>query len=324
MDVVKLTEQTFLHKNMTQDLRQSDEWAGYMKAIGWEVESFGRSKAYIRKIPLLGSLIKIPRPNPPLSYSEIDKVAKKYKALLVKIEPNLALPAGRQVSHPRGVNTNLKLTGNGYFEDNWAFAPTRTIRIDLKKSLEEILSKMEKETRYSIRLAQSKRLKVKSLEKRESLEKFIEIYKQTAKRAHFWTGPLSELKLRWESFNKAKKGEIFLAFSEKDELLAGAMVFHHDKTSYYYHAASTLEGRKMGAPSLIVWEIINKAKHEGCLILDLEGIKDPRIPSTKNWEGFSNFKRSFGGEEVEYIGSFSKYYVPLIGPVFRLIQRLGV
>ena len=44
----------------------------------------------------------------------------------------------------------------------------------------------------------------------------------------------------------------------------------------------------------------------GAKILDFEGIFDERFPN-KKWKGFTHFKKSFAGYEVEYPGAFSKF-----------------
>ena len=60
------------------------------------------------------------------------------------------------------------------------------------------------------------------------------------------------------------------------------------------------------------------AKKRGIKIFDFEGIIDPRIKATRRWHGFTHFKRGFGGEEVTYLGSFIKFYNPVIKLIFSL------
>lgn len=47
------------------------------------------------------------------------------------------------------------------------------------------------------------------------------------------------------------------------------------------------------------------AKKRGCKIFDFEGIYDERFPN-KSWLGFTHFKKSFGGYEVSYPGTYTK------------------
>jgi hypothetical protein len=70
-----------------KDIRQTPEYAEYMKSIGWEIGNFTNGQAFIRKIPILGSVIKIQHPQVPLPYGEIDLIAKQNKAVFLKIEP---------------------------------------------------------------------------------------------------------------------------------------------------------------------------------------------------------------------------------------------
>lgn len=94
-------------------------------------------------------------------------------------------------------------------------------------------------------------------------------------------------------------------------VLAGALILIHDKISYYFHAASTPEGQKLSAPYLVVWEAIKLAKKKDCRVFDFEGIYDERFP-IKSWKGFTHFKKSFGGKEVEYSKTSLKFYNPLL------------
>ena len=91
--------------------------------------------------------------------------------------------------------------------------------------------------------------------------------------------------------------------------LAGVVILIHNKAAFYYYAGSTLEGMRLNLPYLMVWEAMREAKKRGCKIWDFEGIYDFRWPN-KNWLGFSHFKRSFGGKEIEFPGSFEKWRWP--------------
>jgi len=91
----------------------------------------------------------------------------------------------------------------------------------------------------------------------------------------------------------------------KQDIEAGAIFLIGDEISYYWQAFSNNEGRKNFAQYRIVWEGILWAKKQGAKIFDFEGIYDERFPN-KNWKGFTHFKKSFGGYEVEYPGAFIK------------------
>jgi lipid II:glycine glycyltransferase (peptidoglycan interpeptide bridge formation enzyme) len=100
-----------------------------------------------------------------------------------------------------------------------------------------------------------------------------------------------------------------LAF-RKNELLGGVLAVSTKDISYYMYAASTISGNKSFAPTLLAWEAIKYARSEGKKIFDFEGIYDERYP-LKNWKGFSRFKKSFGGKQVEFRLTVRRYFLPI-------------
>src|SRR3989344_254659 len=93
---------------------------------------------------------------------------------------------------------------------------------------------------------------------------------------------------------------------------AGAVILTHKKTAYYYYAGSST---KSDLPYLAVWEAMKEAKRRGCTTWDFEGIYDARWPN-KGWKGFSHFKKSFGGREVEFPGCFTRW--SLVNVIYAL------
>jgi len=270
-----------------QDLRQSPQYGEYMRKIGWKVEKVDSCQIFIKKIPLLGSFIKIQRPEK-IPFSQIEKIAKKYRAFCVKIEP-----------------CNTKSTEvfrkHGFKEDRSPYAPPKTLQIDLTLSEKEVLAQMKKDARYSIRKAEKEEIKIL---RNGDIKTFHQAWKKYNYR-HLWLPSLKLLQALKDSFRKD-----FFQLMINDPPLAGIILLKHDQIMYYYYAFSSKEGQKLLAPYLLVWEGIKLAKKQGCQVFDFEGIEDRRFKSTKSWRGFTHFKKSFGGKEVEYPGSFTKYRLP--------------
>ena len=95
------------------------------------------------------------------------------------------------------------------------------------------------------------------------------------------------------------------------EAKAGAIFLIGDGVGYYWQAFTNKEGRKEQIQYKIVWEGILWAKKRGAKVFDFEGIYDPRFPD-KSWLGFTHFKKSFGGYEVEYPGAYTKTVFPFL------------
>jgi lipid II:glycine glycyltransferase (peptidoglycan interpeptide bridge formation enzyme) len=71
--------------------------------------------------------------------------------------------------------------------------------------------------------------------------------------------------------------------------------------AFDWFGASAPKGRQLSLKSLVIWEAIKEAKRQGLNVFDFEGIYDSRFHQTqKNWQGFSFFKKGFGGEEIEF------------------------
>jgi len=272
-----------------EDLRQAKEYGRYMESLGWRVED----GVFVKKLGLIPwSFIKFQRPNWPIEFEKIDRLAKKYRVIQIKIEPNIF----------QNKKIEREFIKQGYKEDKSAMLPTKTIWVDLKKSENQLLGEMHYKTRYNIRKNQGLKIEVIRGDrvKNELLKEFYEIYRKNAKKQKFWGLSFKQLK------------SLLRAFGEKSYLLlvkdlGGLMLLIHDEVVYYTHNAVNDEGRKKFVASLLVWEGMRLGKKLGCERFDFEGISDERFKVTKKWTGFSRFKRSFGGKEVEYIGCFSKW-----------------
>ncbi|MCX6816991.1 MAG: peptidoglycan bridge formation glycyltransferase FemA/FemB family protein [Candidatus Beckwithbacteria bacterium] len=264
------------------DLRQSREYAQYMKALGWQTEA----GALIKKLPFVPwSFIKIQRQKRKIDF---DKMAKKYRALQIKIEP----PWGDKTDYGKF----------GFRPDNSPMLPTKTTWLDLTKSERQLLKEMHYKTRYNI-----KKFSIRQLADRFSmisgdkitenqLREFYEIYRKNYQKQKFWGLNFNQLKCLLKAF---KLKSYLLTIKN----LGGLIILVHNSVVYYSHNASTQEGRQKFAPTILIWQAIKLAKKLCLKRFDFEGIND------KRWPGFTRFKRSFGGKEIEYRGSLSKWYL---------------
>jgi len=309
-----------------KDLRQSEEYAKYMQKRGWEVESIKyEANAFIRKIPLIGSVIKIQRPEVIPSEEELDKLAKKHRALFVKIEPAIS----------------NQLSAISYQTDNWPLLPSKTLRLNLTKPEEELWEQLDPDAKYSVRKASKSlcvmRYALRGFDKDSfsALKNFHQLLKGTGKSKGFYIPKWQDLKAKAECFGK--KAWLILTYrrqltdhgpqqedgpssvvSHQSPPLAGCLLLIHNGTAYYHHAASSAEGRRLLAGYPILWEAIRLAKKLGCYTFDFEGIYDQRFPkATRNWEGFTYFKKKFGGKEVEFPRPLIKYYSLPIRLLFK-------
>lgn len=263
------------------DIRQSIQYANYLSKIGWEVERVGEVNYFIKKFPIIGSVIKIQRPEE-IKIAKIKELAKKHKAFQIIIEPKGELDANHLIS------LGFKLSKSPYL-------PSKTLQINLTKPKKDIFRHFKKDARYAIK----KNNKLSTTET-PKLEEFRNPWKKAVGWKRY-VPPLTQLLILKKSF---KKNCLFLMTEDKN---SGAIFLLAEAVAYYWQAFTNEEGRKNLSQYKIVWEGVLWAKRQGARIFDFEGIYDERFPN-KTWEGFTHFKKSFGGYEVTYPGTFVKWF----------------
>ena len=282
------------------DLRQSPQYARYLRLLGWQVEEIDNCYIFIRKIPFLPfSIIKVQRP-PKIPFEKIEKLAEKHRAIKITIEP----------TDNTLIYYHQTLTRLGYKLSASPFLPTKTLRIDLTQSENKIFKQMKKKTRYALRKAQKNNLRIEEAKDIASL-----IHLKSPRLSPFYFFTKKEIESLWQAFYPANASLLLSYFNTSKKPLAGVLLLFYQKTAYYFLAGATKEGKRLGAPTLLVWEAIKLAKKRGCQVFDFEGIYDERFPIT-SWKGFTHFKKGFGGKEIEYPGCFVKNRLPFSSPCF--------
>lgn len=196
--------------------------------------------------------------------------------------------------------------------------PSETILIDLAKSEEELLRDMEHDTRYAIRAAGKRGVVVEFSESgkgKEEFAKFWELFEATNARHG-----LHAYEKRYYELVAALLGdaEAEIAIAELEgSAISAAIVVNHRSTAYYLYAASRAGYGKFNAPSLLLWEIIRRAKSKNCRTLDLWGISR----TMKEWAGVTAFKKSFGGRAMKFVGTWDYVYQPLRYTAYRIASR---
>lgn len=273
------------------DIRQTPEYAKYLSRIGWKVETINEINYFIKKFSIIGSVLKIQRPET-INYELIKQLTNKYRSFQIIIEPNLS-------------TNHLLLTSAGFKLSNSPYLPTKTLQLDLTKSKNQLLKEMKKDCRYAIKKS------VYSVPcTMNSVENFRDEWKKAVGWKHY-VPPLSHLVALKKSFNE--KCSFLVCYHDSNhsnkEIVGGAIFLMGHEIGYYWQAFTNKEGRKAWAQYKIVWEGILWAKKMGAKVFDFEGIYDKRFPN-KSWLGFTHFKKSFGGIEIFYPGTFVKNLLP--------------
>lgn len=273
---------------MSRDLRQTPEYAKYMVFIGWKVVQLNKDYLYTRKVPLLGWVGKIQRPQ------EIS-TEQQIKAL------GLSVLYAEPSSHESQVASHFSRSRS-------TFLPPKTIQINLTESEERLFNRLKPKFRYNVRLAEKRGVTVKLS---QNIESFSDMWQKSAQERGMWLSQKKEIKALWFAFKKTGNTDLIMAYKD-NELLGGVLICYSPDAAFYMYAGSTQNGKKLFAPTILAWEAIKLSKKRKKKVFDFEGVYDSRYKSTKTWRGFTRFKEGFGGEVVEYPPTLVWYKNPLL------------
>jgi lipid II:glycine glycyltransferase (peptidoglycan interpeptide bridge formation enzyme) len=284
------------------DIRQSPYFANYLKRQGWTVERVGEINYFIRSFALLGSIIKVQRPEK-IDFDTIHKLCRKYHVFQVILEPTLASGFGTFQDN--------QLYTHGFKLSKSPYLPSKTLQINLTQPKDKIYANFTKDCRYNVRRGEKIIVKVYSTP--GEIRKWREAWKNSVNFKRYVPSVGTLINLR-KSFGSGHS--LFLASHNITGSVMGGALFTisshglSNYISYYWYGFTNNEGRTSLSQYTLLYQGILWAKKMGCKIFDFEGIYDPRFPN-RNWLGFSHFKRSFGGYEVEYPGCYTKFRLPI-------------
>ncbi len=294
---------------MYDDFRQSENFQHLLENHGFIVAGISEHQVgYIQKrklVPFLSTMI-VPRIDNADVLDQVDDLAKKFHAVYVSVTPKV------NVNDKTSTTWQRELEEHGFKPSTFGAAPTKTLIIDLSLTEEELLNHMKSKTRYNINLCRRRGAKIKSMNGDEListhdlLQESYKVYAENCKRIHSPCEPLTH----FEEFINFFHQQIFqvLVYSPTGNMIAMATFIVSGDTISYQMNGSTEEGRHLFAPSLAVWQGMCEGKKRGCRWFDFDGIYDDRFPKgQKYWEGFTAFKKGFGGREVTYLEPYIKW-----------------
>jgi lipid II:glycine glycyltransferase (peptidoglycan interpeptide bridge formation enzyme) len=159
-----------------------------------------------------------------------------------------------------------------------------------------LLAEMKSKTRYNLRLAERRGVKV-TLGTAQDLGAFFEMYRATARRGGFAIRARAYYLDAWSTFLAGGQGALLLALRH-GEPLAGAFPVAYGPTTWYLYGASADEGREHMAAYAAQWASLRWALERGCRSYDWWGGPTQLTESDPMW-GVYRFKEGFGGAEPQ-------------------------
>ncbi len=187
--------------------------------------------------------------------------------------------------------------------------PGRTLTLNITEGEDGLLAGMHPKCRYNVGLAGRHGVAVDSefdpqpnhgLYAKEALDLIV----GTAGRQGYRTFPRAYYERLLDFFLVRRQGgdvsvHLYKA-SYQNQLLAAAIVVDYAGTRTYLFGGSSSEHRSVMAPYLLHWRMVLDAKASGLKTYDFGGLET----ASGTEEGFTRFKRGFGGSEAVFAGAY--------------------
>jgi lipid II:glycine glycyltransferase (peptidoglycan interpeptide bridge formation enzyme) len=308
---------------------QSWEWGQFRKATGTTVERLGFFEKGKIKKGLQVTFHKVPKISRTIGYypkgfmpeeNQLDalkQLGRKNQALFIKMEPNISQKVGVPSAHKQisqFLEKHDSVPGRPLFTKY-------TFVLDISKPEEELFAKLTSKTRYNVNLAAKKGVVIYENSTSEGMEQYIKILKETTSRQGFYAHGPEYFRKMWQELSKSGMIKIFQAVYQ-DKILASWIIFIFNDVIYYPYGASSREHRDVMASNLMMWEMIRYGKLQGCHKFDMWGSLGENPDKKDPWYGFHRFKKGYGGELNEFIGTYDLVTDFALYQPFRLADNL--
>lgn len=183
--------------------------------------------------------------------------------------------------------------------------PKDTLILNLMQNEAEILKNMKQKTRYNIRLATKKNVKIIKSNRPEEINIFYELLQKTCDRDNFRPHPLAHYENILKVLGPKQYAYVYHA-RYQDKVIASMIVTFFGKIATYLHGASSNRYRNLMPTYLMQWEAIKDAIALECRFYDFGGIAPIDASNTHPWQGITRFKKGFGGIPITTIGHMEK------------------
>ena len=309
-----------IFKSSVGHLTQTKDWMRFQEALGrktFEASGDGWSyRAALEKSePVLGK-------SSTRLYATYGPVAKDVKSLNEALNSLKNLAISQKASYirvdPYPYFEESELKKLGLRKNLRDLQPNMTWILDLHPSEDELLMGMTSLNRRIWRRRQEFGLSFEedsSPKGRNEFAKFIEII---SKRTNTIPRSPQYMATLLETFGHDKSGIVFCLHDGKR--LAGALYVDdlENKTRYYLYAGSVEEAKKYSCGSALLCYLIFGAKAKGMEHFDFFGVIPEGIKNHP-YTGYSAFKRTFGGHDVNFSGTWE---LP-INKTSHAVIRLG-
>jgi len=270
---------------------------------------------------------------------DLEGLAKQHGAIFLKLDPDAVLGTGM----PGNLDAQEDINGQSLVSElkkrGWLFSSDQvqfrnTVLVDLSVNNEQVLARMKQKTRYNVRLAEKKGIRLR-VGKADDLALLYKMYAETSVRDGFVIRDQCYYRTVWETFMRHTDtgnqpfAEPLIADFE-GEPVAAIVVFYFAGRAYYLHGMSLEVHREKMPNYLLQWEAMQRAKTHGCSVYDLWGAPDEFDETDSMW-GVFRFKEGLGGTVSRTIGAWDypasslwyKIYTKIIPRILDVMRARG-
>jgi lipid II:glycine glycyltransferase (peptidoglycan interpeptide bridge formation enzyme) len=325
---------TLIHNPITWDnlistlphahILQSWTWGEFKSRYGWSARRFvwnnGQAAAQVLTRTALRGLIRVlyvPK-GPLLNWADaalraqvlndLQALARRERAVFIKLDPDITeIPS--ELEHWRLSAEQIQFRN--------------TVTLDLTRPETELLAAMKPKTRYNIRLAEKKGVRVRAGTVGD-LDLLYRLYAETSVRDGFVIRAADYYRDAWGRFITAGLAQPFVAevggadLASAPEPVSALILFKFAQTAWYMYGMSRALHRDKMPNHLLQWEALRWAKANGCDVYDFWGAPDELVETDPLW-GVWKFKEGFAGQFVQHIGAWDYAPSPLLYRLYTVV-----
>ncbi len=221
------------------------------------------------------------------------------RACFLRVEPLLLSEPLPQVTRPKHSFYGFRRV--------YEHQPRATVVLDLSKSEAELKQAMHQKTRYNVSLGERQAELTFRFGSELDFASFWQLMQATADRGGFSPHTYTHYHTLLKKFGNEPLTSHLAArlgiIECQGKIVAACLNIASLGVMTYLYGASTRERPELKAPHLMHWRMVLAAKAAGLRYYDFWGVK-PSIGSYPAWEGFTRFKLGFGGQRLEYLGTY--------------------
>jgi len=221
-------------------------------------------------------------------FEDIKKQGQEHNCIFVRIRPQLELSK----------KSTALLSSLGLKKSPMYLSVEYAGILNLQKSESEILANASQGFRRKLRKAEKANIKIETSKDPKIIDTFYKLETAHAKRQKFVPFSKDYLEKQFTAFAKNDEVIMYTAKLNNEILAQNFMIFYGNEASYHYGVSSDLSTHYSAAP-LLHLAAMQEARERGINRYNLWGIVG--INDKKHrFYGVSEFKRSFGCEELKY------------------------